>query len=977
MYTLRPIPKTNHWLPLGALAGLAWLAACSGNGPVTTGAADLTVKALSTKDVTAVTATVSGPALSTPRTVALASRNQDDWGALIGTLPVGSNYVFSVSATDASNTALYTGAASGIAIVKGQVTSVLITAQQATAPTPFKNAVPIIDSLLVSSAAIGPGATITAKVAAHDPDAADSIGFAWSTSPASGSFAAPSAATTTWTAPASEGDVTLTIAVKDNHGATSTASVVIHVANANGQGQASVNVSLNTWPVVTDLVVAPGFIELGKAVSLNVVASDADNDPLSYTWTSTCASGVFGSATAATTTFTLPAGATDTSCELDVLVKDDRGGSTSGQTALPVGKPGTLQAPVVTSSTQSDGIVEAGASASFAVAASDAQDSALTFTWLTSGGALSGQSDTAGTSAVVWTAPATDRGTFTVSAVVTDALGMSTQLDFTVKTAALASACTPPAASAWKFGVMSDTQWTTPPGDDSRDPNTVAVDIINQLNAQFIASGVKFVIQVGDVTDDGSNTALDVTALFRQSLYNQGIGFFPLRGNHESTLPAATEFRRLFPQTQSGLMNATPADVFSNRLGHVDDINTNPQSPIGATFTMGSNFSSPSVGTSGLSYAFDFNNARIVMLDQFISFDGTASSSGSYNLDPQLPWITSTLAGKPAGGHAIVFGHKGLITENHVDVLFGADPSKDPTGVDSFITAMANAGVHYYVGGHDHMHNRSNITTTDGTTAKVQALIAASDSSKFYIPANPSNDTKYDVPAFGHTRQTQISQELNTVGYYIFTVDGSRVSVDFYSAVVNPTLSSGEYLIAASVPMTFSKRETFGYGLTGKEFVVTEGAAYTTVTDSHAGTTLAVLSGSNGNASKDASTRPLSHDVTLAWEDATCATASAIATLWGTADLGAASGDTVTLAMTFDPSFISDAKLASGSFGLAVGDAAGNWVRAVAQNLGGTPAFVVGPWSASYGLGTYGVDPMTNTAWAVVNHGGRFAVTSF
>jgi hypothetical protein len=181
----------------------------------------------------------------------------------------------------------------------------------------------------------------------------------------------------------------------------------------------------------------------------------------------------------------------------------------------------------------------------------------------------------------------------------------------------------------------------------------------------------------------------------------------------------------------------------------VDDAFTFPVMPTSsATFTMGSNFSSPSAGTQGLSYAFDYNNVRFVMLDQFITFDGTASASGNYKLDPQLPWIASTLAGKPAGGHALVFGHKGLITENHVDTLFGANPSVDPTGQDTFINALASNGVRYYMGGHDHMHNRSLVTTTDGVTAKVMDIIGASDSSKFYIPAIPSNDQKYDVPAF-------------------------------------------------------------------------------------------------------------------------------------------------------------------------------------------------------------------------------------
>jgi len=38
--------------------------------------------------------------------------------------------------------------------------------------------------------------------------------------------------------------------------------------------------------------------------------------------------------------------------------------------------------------------------------------------------------------------------------------------------------------------------------------------------------------------------------------------------------------------------------------------------------------------------------------------------------------------------------------------------------------------------------------------------------------------------------------------------------------------------------------------------------------------------------------------------------------------------------------------------------------------------FVPGPWNASYKLGTYGIDAATNTAWAVVNYNGVFAVVA-
>ena len=87
-------------------------------------------------------------------------------------------------------------------------------------------------------------------------------------------------------------------------------------------------------------------------------------------------------------------------------------------------------------------------------------------------------------------------------------------------------------AEPWKFGVMSDTQWPNSP--DSKNPN-VAVNVIKHINQEFINKGVKFVIQVGDLTDTGGTNSinLDIRATFAQDLYNAGIGFYPLRGNHE------------------------------------------------------------------------------------------------------------------------------------------------------------------------------------------------------------------------------------------------------------------------------------------------------------------------------------------------------------------------------------------------------------------------------------------------------------
>ena len=265
------------------------------------------------------------------------------------------------------------------------------------------------------------------------------------------------------------------------------------------------------------------------------------------------------------------------------------------------------------------------------------------------------------------------------------------------------------------------------------------------------------------------------------------------------------------------------------------------------------------------------------------------------------------LSAKPVGGHAFVFSHRNLIGQNHTDVLFGADPSANPAAQIAFIGSLAANGVRYSFSGHDHVHQRSIVTSPDGK-ASVQQVIGASNSSKFYVPlgnveapGTVNNDINYNHPP----RETSIVQERNTIGYYIVTVDGPSVAVD------------GSYRRFANV-------------------------------------------------------------VETGWYAAENGTASSILSLSGMEnELGSPRTDVYTLSMTYDPRALPHAKLTDGSFGLATRDASGNWVNAVDLNAGGSRSFVPGPWAPGYKLGTFGVDPVTQTAWAVLDYNGKFAAAQF
>lgn len=566
-------------------------------------------------------------------------------------------------------------------------------------------------------------------------------------------------------------------------------------------------------------------------------------------------------------------------------------------------------------------------------------------------------------------------------------------------------------AAPWSFGIMSDTQWPTSP--DTKNPN-VAVNIVNHLNQQFIAHGVKFVVQVGDLTDKPSTVVanpattenLDIRAAFAQALYNAGIGFYPLRGNHEDKPPApsgttpataffgthARETQRIFPQTQTGVNNQTPADArIATSYYGAPLVNT------GTTFTVGSNFASEPT-LEGLTYSFDYNNARFVLIDQFTKPAGTSHS----NLDAtDVAWIGGRFADPARPEHAFSFAHKGLITENHDDNLFNSSNPDASSGApwpltNTFMSSLYNNGVRYHFCGHDHMHNRAIVTSPDGLS-KVQNIIAASDSYKFYIPKTPM--------ASWHNRETQIAQEIFTVGYYIVTIDGPRVNVDHYAS---PNGCDGDCdQTNDRIPYTFTKRESFGYSLNGREVVVPQGGDLALTDDTsmavargetgYVGTQMAILAGTNTSGGKDWYNRPLAKAIDTGWSPKDATTASDVLTLWGlhdslatntnpastaptynySYDLTRDQTDLYVLSMSFNPAGISEKKLASGLFGLATRDAEGHWVNAVRANFGGEGSFVQGPHVPGDTLGTYGVDTATHTAWAVVNHQGEFAVADF
>ena len=375
--------RVHHVLPLLAamLAAVVVAPACSSSDSAaesSDGSVEIVgtaSSALSSADVTRLTVigTSGGKTVSTNL-----AKVGGQWRGTLGKVPVGTwTFHADAYAPDGHGGEMVAftggGAPGGYFIGPGAKVGVTLNLQQVGgAPTPFINTAPRIDSLFASALNVAPGDTISLAVGASDADG-DALTYAWTAD--GGSFAAAANAATTWTAPGAAGDYTLSLGVTDTKGASAGISRVIHVANGNAAGSAVFNAVVNTWPGVDGIVATKTLLLPGDTTMLSATASDADGDPLTYAWSSTC--GSFAPPNAPNPVFTLGAvapGATTCTTRLDV--HDPNGGAGSGFFTLQVGAPPAPdQAPMIDSTFQAAECgLNAGDTDHFTVLAHDADD---------------------------------------------------------------------------------------------------------------------------------------------------------------------------------------------------------------------------------------------------------------------------------------------------------------------------------------------------------------------------------------------------------------------------------------------------------------------------------------------------------------------------------------------------------------------------------------------------------------------------
>jgi len=316
---------------------------------------------------------------------------------------------------------------------------------------------------------------------------------------------------------------------------------------------------------------------------------------------------------------------------------------------------------------------------------------------------------------------------------------------------------------SWSFGVIPDTQWKMDPPFHG-----VAIHVIDAINDEFVRHGVDFVIQVGDLVDRVSATAFPTRVAHNKALSEAGIKFYPVRGNHDSRgLESIAQFKEAFPDL--------------------------PGTPNGGG-------SSPDLpGAAGMTYSFTHKNGKFICLDTFPLADDGSENGKAYKPGDYLPWIEAELK-KDDHRFAFVFAHKNLVGQNHKDNLFtsaGGNQDRYPEMQNAFYACLQRNGVRYFLSGHDHIYQRSRISSPDGKSELVQ-IMCGSASSKFYTPKAPFLE-----------REKPITQELKRVGFLIARVSDDRVRFEYYST---------EIFGDEPKKPTWKLQDSFGYTLDGKVF---------------------------------------------------------------------------------------------------------------------------------------------------------------
>jgi len=241
------------------------------------------------------------------------------------------------------------------------------------------------------------------RVVAYDPDG-DDLSYQWS---ATGGDIFGEGSIAIWAAPDSPQTCQITVKVADGRG-------------GEAEMQLSLGVAPNSPPVIDSLSAKRTRANRAECIVIECLASDADEDSLTYTWSAT--GGTFYGVGSVTTWEAPLALGTYT---ITVEISDSRGGEASGRLTIDVT---VNHSPVIESLTADETVVIVGRSTNINCNASDPDGDVITYFWSATDGEISGEGP-----AIVWSAPDKCGEYVTVTVSVVDDRGGETSGELSIR----------------------------------------------------------------------------------------------------------------------------------------------------------------------------------------------------------------------------------------------------------------------------------------------------------------------------------------------------------------------------------------------------------------------------------------------------------------------------------------------------------------------------------------------------------------
>jgi hypothetical protein len=235
----------------------------------------------------------------------------------------------------------------------------------------------------------------------------------------------------------------------------------------------------------------------------------------------------------------------------------------------------------------------------------------------------------------------------------------------------------------------------------------------------------------------------------------------------------------------------------------------------------------------------------------------------------------------------------------------------------------------------------------------------------------------------------------SATGTVTWSADSSVNNAPANQRTVNVTVGNAGYGSGDTSSTTFSTAPTFqsfvsaGATVTNLSTSTNHAGAVASVGNTKAATTATILNYRNTEGGNAAET------IGMQWRTRTAGESNPLGTDFLLSDVVKLSGmgagpDVGTFVLTMDYNFgagglnvagLNELAIAtSGELKLAWRNGSGQWVNAIAGNVGGTGSFVLGAVQPNAPLGTWGVDTGASgtdgvgTVWAVLNHNSEFAV---